>query len=414
MKQFWRVLLTTALCLLVGVSTVFSASYLYVNNNTFVNTVSGFTVNGDGTLTLLPGFPLATGGSGTGNVPAEDAAAKIRVIGSYLYVGNFGSKNISAFQIHSDGSLAAVAGQPFSTGSEGVLLTLALHPSGRFVLCGSSTPGGSPPNDLSVFSIGSDGSLLPVSNSPFAASSPPYSTAFTPDGKFLFEGGNAGTTISVYRFNATSGALSEVSGSPFEGGGDYPVGYSVSPNGQRLFSALYGPDQIGVFDINPLTGTLSAISGSPFATGLAGNPVDSVLDAMGTRLFVVARNATSNIGVYDLASNGVPTPVAESPFRSGGTTAEVVLINNAGRLLFVGNADSQSVSAFVINSQTGVLTAVAGSPFATNAQDGFIGGMALYEQPAPVPAMTGGGLRVFVLLIAGSMFVMLRRKSHCA
>jgi 6-phosphogluconolactonase (cycloisomerase 2 family) len=192
------------------------------------------------------------------------------------------------------------------------------------------------------------------------------------------------------------------------------VGYSVSPDGQRLFSALYGPDQIGVFDINPLTGALSAISGSPFATGLAGNPVDSVLDAMGTRLFVVARNATSNIGVYDLAASGVPTPLAGSPFQSGGTTAEVVVINNAGRLLFVGNADSQNVSVFVINSQTGAFTAVASSPFATNAQDGFIGGMALYEQPAPVPAMTGGGLTVFVLLLAGSIFVVLRRKSHCA
>ena len=192
------------------------------------------------------------------------------------------------------------------------------------------------------------------------------------------------------------------------------MGYSVSPDGQRLFSALYDPDQIGVFDINPLTGALSAISGSPFATGLTGNPVDSVLDAMGTRLFVVARNATSNIGVYDLVASGVPTPVADSPFQSGGITAEVVVVDKAAHFLFVANAESHNVSAFQINPQTGALTAVPDSPFATNALDGFIGGMALYEQPAPVPATMRGGLTVFALLLVGSMFVVLRRKSRLA
>jgi 6-phosphogluconolactonase len=414
MKQLLRVFFATVLSLLAGFSMAFATGYLYVNNNTATNTVSGYRVNGDGTLTLLPGFPLATGGNGFNSPTSEDAAARIHVNGPYLYVANTSSANISAFIIQNDGSLVAVAGQPFPTGSTNAPLTLAVHPSGKFLICGNSDP----LNDLSVFSIAADGSLSAVAGSPFACSTGPYSSAFTPDGKFLFAGGAGGAsnqTISVYSFDDFTGALTEVSGSPFAIDGLFPVGYSVSPNGQRLFSAVYGSNQIGVFDINPTTGALSPISGSPFASGLTRQPIDSVLDPSGNRLFVVARSGkTANIGVYDIAASGVPAAVAGSPFSSGGWTADVVVIDKAGHFLFVANSEAQNVSAFAINAQTGALSAVAGSPFATNAQGGFIGGMALYESPAPVPALSANGLAVFALVLVASMFLVLRRKSRCA
>jgi 6-phosphogluconolactonase len=415
MRRHWQVLFSMALCLFVGVSPTFATKYLYVNNNAPANTISGFRVNSDGSLTLLPGFPLADGGQG-GESPVEGVTAKIRVSGSYLYLANLTSGDISAFQIRADGSLAPVAGQPFSTGSALYALTLAMHPSGKFLVCGNSTPGGSSPNDLSVFSVNSDGTLSPVPGSPFVASSPPYSTAFTPDGKFLFAGGNLGTTISVYRFNPITGALSEVSGSPFDSGGSDPLGYSVSSDGQRLFSALFSTHQIGVYDIDPSTGALAAIFGSPFAAGFPkdARPIDSVLDPHGKRLFVVGRLGPENVYVYGIAASGEPTPVAGTPFQSGGTTAEVVVIDNKGGLLFVANAESHNVSVFEINPQTGALTAVAGSPFAAGDTTGYLGGMVLYEEPAPVPANTGGGLTVFALLLTASIFVVLSRNSRRA
>jgi hypothetical protein len=45
--------------------------------------------------------------------------------------------------------------------------------------------------------------------------------------------------------------------------------------------------------------------------------------------------------------------------------------------LFVANACSDNVSALSIDPQTGALTALTGSPFATGAEEGLISSMAL-------------------------------------
>jgi 6-phosphogluconolactonase (cycloisomerase 2 family) len=392
---------------LLGASLAFAQAYLYTNNNTVSpgNTISGFKVAANGTLTPLPGFPVDTGGGGSPGMPSEGTA--IAVAGSWLYATNVGSLSISAFRINHDGSLTLLQGPPVATGSIGVPVTLAVHPSGKFLVCGNHN------FDISVFRINADSTLTPVAGSPFPSSSDPYSTAFTPNGNFLFIGGDSGTTISVYSFNATTGSLTQVAGSPFPAGGGAPLGYCVSPDGSKLFSALGIPNQLGVYNINPTTGGLTPIPGSPFASGMSGFLVDSVRNGSGTRLFVVGRTGPNDIGVYNIAGDGTPTPAAGSPFQSGGTTAEVVAINNTGSLLFVANGDSRTVSVFSINAATGALTAVPGSPFATGATSGFIGGMSFaLAPPAPVvPTMNAWGAMILIVLLGIGSVYFLKRPS---
>jgi 6-phosphogluconolactonase (cycloisomerase 2 family) len=203
-----------------------------------------------------------------------------------------------------------------------------------------------------------------------------------------------------------------VTGSPFPSGGSNPVGYSVSPAGSKLFSALGPSNQIGVYDIDPTTGGLTPIPASPFDSGMAGELIDSVMGRSGTRLFVAGRSGPDNIGVYDIAAGGTPTPVAGSPFQSGGTTAETVAIDNTNNLLFVANSDSRNISVFSINPTTGALTAVSGSPFATGDTGGSIGGMSfVVPSSTTVPTMNEWGTIMFVTLLGiGSVYYLRRPK----
>lgn len=56
--------------------------------------------------------------------------------------------------------------------------------------------------------------------SPFACSSDPYRTVFTPDRRFLFTGGNLDTTISTYNFNSVNVNVTALTDSPFGAGAE--------------------------------------------------------------------------------------------------------------------------------------------------------------------------------------------------
>ena len=82
--------------------------------------------------------------------------------GSYLYVANSGSNNVSAFTIGS-GSLTPVSGSPYAAGTGPSFITSNTGGGVLFVANrGSAT--------VSSYSVGSGGSLTPENGSPFAAS----------------------------------------------------------------------------------------------------------------------------------------------------------------------------------------------------------------------------------------------------
>ena len=99
--------------------------------------------------------------------------------------------------------------------------------------------------------------------------------------------------------------------------------------------------------------------------------------AVAAQNFVYTNNdqaAANSISVFSADTNGVLSEIAGSPFPTGGagrgfglySPNRIIVVNN---LLYASNAASNSVSAFTINTGTGVLTAVAGSPFPTSVVD---------------------------------------------
>ena len=91
---------------------------------------------------------------------------------TFAYVVNRGSNDVSAYSIASNGALTPVPGSPFSAGLGP--LSVAVDPMAKFAYVANFDS-----NDISAYSIASNGALTPVPGSPFAARVKPASVAIT-------------------------------------------------------------------------------------------------------------------------------------------------------------------------------------------------------------------------------------------
>ncbi len=175
----------------------------------------------------------------------------------------------------------------------------------------------------------------------------------------------ATNTVSAYSVSA-AGALTQVSGSPFSTGG---VGANVTCYGlQRItisgannfmFVANTGNQTISSFQINSKTGGLTLVAGSPFATGLTQDSCHGMSLAVSPDGLFLYASSNGQIKTFSISATGTLTAgtVTPNPFVPN---AGMVISPN-GQLLAVSN--QSTVSMFSINTSTGALTGVPGSPF---------------------------------------------------
>jgi hypothetical protein len=218
--------------------------------------IFAFTVNSDGSLTSLAGSPFAAG------LGLSHLAVANFTNANFLYAANSDDPNgsISAFTINSDGSLTPVAGSPFQTVPNGGPEGLNVSEGNVLYVALKNT------NAVAGFSINADGSLSPVAGSPFSAGKGTSSLAGCScgPGGFLFAVNNLDGTISAYSIDASTGVLTQISGSPFA---------ATTPSGDILFveGELFLPDAssnaIGGFVPDLSNGVVSPSPGSPFPAG---------------------------------------------------------------------------------------------------------------------------------------------------
>jgi DNA-binding beta-propeller fold protein YncE len=111
------------------------------------------------------------------------------------------------------------------------------------------------------------------------------------------------------------------------------------------------------FTINTTTGGLKAMPGSPFATG-GSAPTSVAIDASGKFLYIT--NLLSNtISAFSIGSNGGLVAVSGSPFPAG-TGPISVAAAPSGEAIYVANQGANSISKFAL-SASGV-PSEAGSP----------------------------------------------------
>jgi 6-phosphogluconolactonase (cycloisomerase 2 family) len=249
--------------------------HLYVANSG-ADTVAAFNIETAGSLTLIP----QTGGhvnpvSVSGSDPVSIA---IPENGKFLYVANSGSNDVTAFSIGATGLVGPIApsganSNPIRTGGtapKGMVISL----NGSFLYVANS---GS--HNVTVFQIGTNGLLTlvppagPNTNPVSVGGTTPNALMISRNGRFLYSA-NGGGNVSVFTIRG-DGLLTLVPSSSGNSNpvstGTNPVALTMSQDGQFLYVANQG-GRVSAYTINGETGMLApltALVGNPFPTGTA-------------------------------------------------------------------------------------------------------------------------------------------------
>jgi hypothetical protein len=348
------------------------AGLLYVMNqlNGGANQIYGYSVNeSTGALTLLSGFPVASGGNGGSGAPVQDLT--IDPLNGRLYALNGSSGTMSVFQINGDGSLTPMPFSPITVATS--LTTVLVHPSGSPVIVGRPLSG--TPNVYS-FNITAT-TATAAAGSPYTTSADPFTSAFSRDGNYFYTGGTTATTFAGYSVNSATGVLTALAGSPFASGSGIPSNGYATDSAGRLFTGSF--TELRAF--TTASGVPTGVTGNPFASGLSnsvGGTVDGVLHP-NQNFYYVADRPGNRVGAYQIAGSGAATTlaaVAGSPFAAGGTETSSIVFNSSGSYLFAANATSRNVTTYSVNSGTGALTVNNTQPANTLGATGRLAGIA--------------------------------------
>jgi DNA-binding beta-propeller fold protein YncE len=306
------------------------------------------------------------GGPGEAAADPEDVAGNPAYALVATYLGG-----VSAFAIDPvTGALAPVPDSPFDRGAK--LLGVAVHPSGAFI---HVTDFGAQRIDGYRFDPTS-GSLTSLPAARFAfEGAQPIAIAVEPKGRFLYvttldSAFLTGLSLHGFAVDAATGALSRLAGSPFVVSPTTAAGtLAIEPSGRFLYHTSAGAGVRG-FSIDA-SGALHEIAGSPFGgTGVGGGAM--AFHPGGAFMYNAGRDLN---GFRVDAQTGALTSLPGSPFATGvgsDPTATPVAVDPRGRYVYVTTAftappATDTVSAYAIDAATGALTAVPGSPFPARA-----------------------------------------------
>ena len=353
-------------------------TFAYVNNPKSDN-VAGLAGNNQNiTVSPIPGSPFAAA-----SYPVDVATS-----GNFVFVLSTGENALNSAEFvltsfKADASTGALTSAStlslasvFSDG--GYPSNITVDPSGKFLYM--SVVGGRDPGDprIDVFSIDSNsGALAEVTSSPFVLSEQftGYRMVISPDGKFLFAAASVGSApagiappmgVQPITRDPNSGTLSTtlvpLARSANSIGASSIDGLAVNPSGNFLVGAAVSMNQVFVWSIDPNTGALT--QASTFGDPQATTmvaPRGIAIDPTG-KFVIVADSQSSGVSVLTLSNTGTLTPAAGSPFPAGSGPTSVA-VSASGKLVFVGNVGSNDMSVFQLDPNSGALSAVQGSPF---------------------------------------------------
>jgi 6-phosphogluconolactonase (cycloisomerase 2 family) len=314
------------------------------------NTLSTYTVNADGTLTLLQTPPTST--------PASPFSLSLWSWGTDLVLASEGASPAIDFF-----SLSSVTGLPAANGS----LANATHaggaaidPSGEFAFQTDSTNG----VVYTYLKLSGGGWGLVTNPGPPSSNSYPAGAGagpivIDPAGVLVYVANQTADSISVYEYFGTIPQLNQSTGSPFSIGA-VPLLMAIDPNESFLY-VICGDQTLRVFSINYFSG--GAIT-QVASVALGAQPSGLTVTPNGSFVYV---SATTGVSAYSVnAQTGALTPVALNPAitlaNSTGVYAEP-----AGQYLYV-TTGAQNVAGAVYGysiQSDGTLKAISASPVAT-------------------------------------------------
>ena len=366
------------------------------NNTTTAASASGIlyvVTQGNSSVSAF-GIDLANGtvttngnATATGNMPAA-----MILTASAAFVANRQDNTISSYTFNSDGTLTV--GSTTNLTNASTPMGMAIDSAGKFLFVANQ---GS--NNVSVFSI-SSASLTEVAGSPFPTNDPrspsvatgPASVAVTPGVNFLYVANQFSNTVGVFSIGA-SGALTQIFGTG-SSAPPYPAGLSpasaslaATPTGNflYLYVANQGSNNISAFAVCAQTsltctaadGSLNPVQGSPFAAGLgpvamagafaATSASTTTSASLGSFLYVVDRNSNQVSEFKISTGTGALSINTQAAISTGSNPSAIVIGTGPGTLLadggttnyvYVANQTDGTVSSYSYDTTTGVLNLV--------------------------------------------------------
>jgi 6-phosphogluconolactonase len=351
-----------------GTTPVNTGDYLYVGNaaNTFI---AGFAVSTAGALSVLANSPYNNG--------VAVASMAVTPNNAFLYAGT--TSGIFEYVISSNGSLT-VANNGAALAQDVIATSMQVDATGNYLLA-AGLGVSAQAQALAIYQINtSSGAITPLSGSPLAlytgpAGSPtvlsPTGLLITPNNSLVYVSlGTLGVQLLTF---GSGGALSTGSAptilppySKSTSPADY--GLASNPGSQFLFVAEFNTG-LRVFSIGA-SGALSEVSGSPYTAGTG--PTGVIVDPTGSYVYV-ANKGSNNVNAFNLHASGMLTTISGSPFASGGqlpiafasdsSKAYLAVINSGAN----GSSGNNDLQLFGYSSSTpGALTAVSNATTGTD------------------------------------------------
>jgi YVTN family beta-propeller protein len=219
-----------------------AGTFAYVVNH-YTNNVSMFAINtSTGILS-----PLSTPSVPSGNDPRW---ISINPAGTFAYVTNYADNTLTIYSIGIDGILTAVS--TISTGAGPS--HIAIHPGGKYAYVTNSTA-----NSISILNLQNNTVIGTV-----LTGNGPSQIAINPDGTNAYVVNSNSNTVSMYSFGS-EGSLIPLSTATIATGAT-PVSIGINPSGAYAYVSNAGDNTVSMYAINSSTGILSALS-SPVVTG---------------------------------------------------------------------------------------------------------------------------------------------------
>jgi 6-phosphogluconolactonase (cycloisomerase 2 family) len=331
--------------------------------------VASFAIDDTNTATAGTLTPINTAALAAGSDPV---AIAVNPAGTFAFTADNGTGDVSTFSIAANGAVTFVIATP--TGVTGSTPTgIAVDPSGNFLLVSDSASFGN--GVIVVYEITPvTGVLVQVASSPnltalvSAPGAGPSSVTVDPLDKYVFATNQFAPAIGLpgWTFDDTVGSGTLTPFTPWQQVTDSdPIWVSVDPLDRFVYTSNGTSADISAWTIGA-GGVLTAIAGSPFATGFAAGASagDIAIDPSGQFLFVTD-SANGEVVAYTInQTTGVLTPFTTgSPFSAGaGGGAFPISIDPSGHFLYVGNTFADTISMYTVNTVTGALTPITGSP----------------------------------------------------
>jgi 6-phosphogluconolactonase (cycloisomerase 2 family) len=252
-------------------------TYLYVVSGTSSATLTEYALSSGtiGSVTssqplTLTAYPTDTIISTGVTVLANNDAVYVTAYDKSAYnPGGTTSSNanpgwVFGYSVGSSGALTAASGSPYQAGVKPS--ALATDPTSRFIFVTDYAS-----NELIGYTVLSTNVLSFMINGPFKTGDEPTAITIDPRGIYMYITNSLDNTVSSYSISLPTGTPSTIVSSTSTAGNTTdtePVSVAVEPSlGRYVYTANRLGNSISGFKLNPDTGALSSTQATPYPTG---------------------------------------------------------------------------------------------------------------------------------------------------